>query len=889
MELRRLAVRNVRSFESAELVFGPGTTLLVGDVGAGKTSLLYAVEMALFGFAEVDATYLIRHGADEAEVSLELADAEHVYRFARRFRRKTSRGRETFELESSTFSEDGARRSFSATELRRRTIELLGFPDNPNPRAHSDLWRWAVYVPQERMRAILDQEPSERLETVRKALGVEQYRRAAENAQLVGRELDRRARQFEAEALGHAGGPSALAAANAEIDSAAAELSALHAAESVAADHRAGLDVEWSAAEASRAAREAARAEADRLGERVTTLATQIARDESHAGELVRRRDEAEGAASDADRLTEELRAVAAERADVDARLAGIDTALDELRRASATHAAAVAREAAAVRTAALDRVDLDRARSERETTEAELAAAPGPVREPPAPTPRDLGEIARDLEASQEAVGEAQAAFARADATLREIDRLLAEGECPRCHQRVDPATFGPHQAEAGAARAAAEQELESRTSRRRSIDEERRARERFERAHEAWSHAAERRRLLSARVDAAGERLDRAREKLAASETERAAAHASVEAAGPLPERLAALEGDRSAVEAARTRVGRREVDLTGRLEAARARAAEAARLEADLGRVETLLAESRAAWAETERSRAEAEARAREPPEARADRERLEAARRAADAAALERRQRIGAASTVLARARDAADRARDEVATLERLKGRAGRERAVGRWLGHPFRDALFALEQRMLARARAEFEGEFVREFRTLVDDPSLLARVDATFAPVVEIDGAWTPPEALSGGERTALALAYRLALGRVVRSFGELTLDTILLDEPTDGFSPEQVIRMGEVLDGLGLAQIVLVSHEAGLAGVADRVVRIRKTGGRSALEGETGAGPTAAAERPAAGSDTGGPAAGAAGPPRKRRRVARRLDEIPPAAPTP
>ncbi len=230
MRLAHLTVRNVRSFASASLPLGDGTTLLVGDVGAGKTSLLYAVEMALFGFAEVDAGYLVRHGAHDAEVGLRLEDGEHTYDFRRRFRRRTVRGKESFQLDTSTLTVDGATQTYSATELRRRAIELLGFPDNPNPNAHSDLWRWAVYVPQERMRAVLDDDPAgraSRLETIRKALGLESYRTAAESAGAVALELGRRAERWDAEAQGLAHYEDDLARWREAGDAARAESTAL--------------------------------------------------------------------------------------------------------------------------------------------------------------------------------------------------------------------------------------------------------------------------------------------------------------------------------------------------------------------------------------------------------------------------------------------------------------------------------------------------------------------------------------------------------------------------------------------------------------------------------------------------------------------------------------
>jgi DNA repair protein SbcC/Rad50 len=150
---------------------------------------------------------------------------------------------------------------------------------------------------------------------------------------------------------------------------------------------------------------------------------------------------------------------------------------------------------------------------------------------------------------------------------------------------------------------------------------------------------------------------------------------------------------------------------------------------------------------------------------------------------------------------------------------------------------PFRETMLQMERRLLAQAQSEFERSFTRYFATLIEDETLVARSDGTFSPGVYIDGEWTPPEALSGGERTALALAFRLALGRVVRTMGKMKLETLILDEPTDGFSPEQVIRMGELLDELALPQVILVSHEIQLSSIADRVVRVSKNARGSLL----------------------------------------------------
>jgi len=90
--------------------------------------------------------------------------------------------------------------------------------------------------------------------------------------------------------------------------------------------------------------------------------------------------------------------------------------------------------------------------------------------------------------------------------------------------------------------------------------------------------------------------------------------------------------------------------------------------------------------------------------------------------------------------------------------------------------------------------------------------------------------------QSLSGGEKTSVALAYRLALNTIVQevvvSAGS---NLLILDEPTDGFSREQLFKMRDILRELRCPQVILVSHERELEGFADRVVKVEKREGIS------------------------------------------------------
>ena len=123
---------------------------------------------------------------------------------------------------------------------------------------------------------------------------------------------------------------------------------------------------------------------------------------------------------------------------------------------------------------------------------------------------------------------------------------------------------------------------------------------------------------------------------------------------------------------------------------------------------------------------------------------------------------------------------------------------------------------------------------FQEWFSILIDDEGIFSRVDDTFQPVIEQNGYEIPFSMLSGGEKTSASLAYRLALNRVINDVIHhiKTKDLLILDEPTDGFSSEQLDKVREVLEKLNLAQIIIVSHEAKIESFVEKVIQIRKEG---------------------------------------------------------
>ena len=50
------------------------------------------------------------------------------------------------------------------------------------------------------------------------------------------------------------------------------------------------------------------------------------------------------------------------------------------------------------------------------------------------------------------------------------------------------------------------------------------------------------------------------------------------------------------------------------------------------------------------------------------------------------------------------------------------------------------------------------------------------------------------------------------------------------MLDEPTDGFSSEQLDKVRDVLEQLNMKQVIIVSHESKIESFVENVIRVQK-----------------------------------------------------------
>jgi len=178
-------------------------------------------------------------------------------------------------------------------------------------------------------------------------------------------------------------------------------------------------------------------------------------------------------------------------------------------------------------------------------------------------------------------------------------------------------------------------------------------------------------------------------------------------------------------------------------------------------------------------------------------------------------------------------------KEKIEEKERLRAETEKIKELEFWISNKFLEIVLFTEKQVMITLKEEFSNLFSKWFSILVSE-SLTAKLDDDFSPVVEQQDYELDYSFLSGGERTAIALAYRLALNQVINSLlsNLKTSNIVILDEPTDGFSAEQLDKMRDVLDQLDTDQLILVSHEQRIEGFVDNIIRISKKNGVSGVE---------------------------------------------------
>jgi len=175
-------------------------------------------------------------------------------------------------------------------------------------------------------------------------------------------------------------------------------------------------------------------------------------------------------------------------------------------------------------------------------------------------------------------------------------------------------------------------------------------------------------------------------------------------------------------------------------------------------------------------------------------------------------------------------------KQKIAETKKWKYEHQRYRNYYDWIREFFIRTVEEIEKQVLDSIRQRFNETYQRWYSILIEDPTKETRIDEDFTPIIEQDGYEQDVNFLSGGEKTSIALAYRLTLNSLMRKETEgMKSNLLILDEPTDGFSKTQLAKVRDVLRELNSEQIILVSHEHELENYVDNIFQVTKDTGLS------------------------------------------------------
>ena len=499
---------------------------------------------------------------------------------------------------------------------------------------------------------------------------------------------------------------------------------------------------------------------------------------------------------------------------------------------------------------------------AEKRNDLAELAAGIEKKRESFADAPVAFDEadeyretVAEQLGECRERRAECEADLESARGRLAEAEELRQEGKCPECGQPVEGS---PHVDAIDERRERVaeleerltdleerESELEADLEQAETLVEREATVERLETERgNLRDLLAERERGVEEKAERAETLREEAADHEAEAETLREKAAEAAEQAGECQATIAERNHEKADLQ---ERIDRLE-GLADALETVTTLEDEVATLQAQRAEKEELNDERRDRLAEKRERRAdlreafdeERVEEAREQKEnAEAYLDKVERKLDTLDERRSELQSRIGGVESELEELERLRKRREALAATVERLESLYDEARAL----------------QEMYGDLRAELRQRNVESLERMLNETFELLYENDTYSrieldgeyrlTVYQKDGEALDPEQLSGGERALFNLSLRCAIYQLLAEGieGTAPMPPLILDEPTvflDAGHVSQLVELVDAMRDLGVAEILVVSHDEELVAAADDLVTVRKDPmtNRSAVE---------------------------------------------------
>ena len=674
MRLKKLKLENIRSYENLELEFPEGSILLSGDIGAGKTSVLLALQFALFGLQPGQkGASILRQGQTRASVLLELEVDSRKVVLERSLKQAKNL---SITQDSNIITIDDQRQELSTSEMKNRVIKLLDYPKEFAKKSNL-LYKFTVYTPQEEMKAIVQERPEIRLDTLRHVFGVDRYKRIKENSQIFIQKVKEAIKIKEIQVI---------------------ELNIL-------------------------------KEKLSNETEKKIQLSKQVNNLKIEFSELINQKNLAEQKLNSIKQLVEEK--------------TRLDSEISK------------------------SKIELQGKKEIEQRHTKEISNMQVQISQKIEFSPEQLNSIIALIEKHKSTLDQDNLKFLEINSKISVLEskkeqafqlkeKVSSLDNCPTCAQTVSQEHKERINKKTQFEIQDTERELEQKIFEKNTIIKE-----------------IEKSKQLIQEYEQDKNKLEQDKIKFEHQKT----------IDTKIKSDIFVLERTKTEINQIQTKISELELSL-----------------EQKFKQTEQEFETYKQQFDEINQKSHEKEI------------------------ILAEKNKEL---ELLMIQLQDL----NQDITKKEKIRQHINYLRELQDWVQEKFLSIITLTENNVMAKLRSEFSNIFSEWFSMLVSD-SLSVRLDENFTPIISNQDYEIDYDFLSGGERTAVALAYRLALNQVLNSLLSKikTKGLVILDEPTDGFSAEQLDKMRDIFEQLKSEQTILVSHEQKIEGFVDHIIKIQK-----------------------------------------------------------
>ena len=799
MILNSLIIENIRSYDHEEIEFPHGISLFEGDIGSGKSTVLMAIEFALFGLGSQKAESLLAKKSETGFVILEFSVDNEKYEIKRGLKRKSSGVNQ--DPKNSWIKIDGVTEPLSPSELKQRVLQILKFNEPADPKAESKIFRYAIFTPQEAMKEVLS-DSKKRLETIRKAFGIEDYSIAQSNAKEVLSKIKTKSAVF-AERF------SDISQLESEINESQKMIINLKSEKSQNENKMKSLESEEKTKLKELKELQDKNNNKVKLELKKESLEERIESGKNRIGTIEQEFAEFELELKDKNTKFEKLMEI--KKPETKKSIPDIELEIKKFQKKND---------------------ELIKSESEKNSLEIDINRLKEKFGEKIQSDESSINSILNDLETEKESLekfadeisekldkvkGQQVQKQTLKESLQKEIEKFTSLGNaCPTCKQEITEIHHHDLVDEKQNDVDALSKELKTITD---SFFESKKKSSEINQKLESYEHEIEEISKILPGIEEYNSKSDRYNQlDLGIIELKKNSPYGDnpVEYLTELKDELVRFEGVTAQmiqIADAKQKIEKiivnhqQEVDLIDSQNSQRL--SELEEIEKKLTSID------------------ESEKISEKEDELNSMRKEI-----------LQVSSVIAATSENLKNQNKKVKENESKVIESKKWETKYKKFDQFGQWLEIFFIPTISQIEKQVLLSILQNFNETYTRWYSILVEDPTKESRIDENFTPVIEQDGFEQDVGFLSGGEKTSIALAYRLTLNSLMRKETEsMESNLLILDEPTDGFSKNQLAKIRELLDELKSQQIVLVSHEKELETYVDHIFEVSKENGLSKI----------------------------------------------------